>query len=143
MKRTRCHICEAKSQEEVCGTCGAVIASPTSERLVLTSKRNTSMDFNNGSYSLSASCNVALTSRRLVIYNIISEEPNPAFSVLKSLVNVNRKRRVSIDLEDIEYVRRYDKTHLIKTKSVAYSMTLTDFDEWDRALTKYKKHDER
>ena len=144
MVKNKCHICSAKSKGEICDRCGAVIASPASERLVLTSKRFTCMNLNNGEYNLSASCKVALTNRRLVIHKIKPEALNPAFGLFKAAVNgIKKNPCISIELGDIEFVRRYNKTHLIRTKNAAYSISLTDFKEWDRVLTKYKKIDER
>ena len=102
------------------------------------------MDLKKSGYNLSASCKVALTNRRMVIYKIKPEAFNPAFALIKAAANgIKKNPCISIDLGDIEFVRRYGKRHLIITKDAAYSMALTDFAEWDRVLTKYKKADER
>ena len=144
MKKSRCNICAAKSNAEICEKCGANVASPMSERLVLASKRVTSMDIKSSGYNLSASCKVALTNRRVVIYKIKPEAFDPAFSLFKAAANGLKKSPfISIDLGDIEFVRRYDKRHLIKTNNAEYNLALTDFREWDKVLTKYKKADER
>ena len=133
----KCHICKAKNRQEICKRCNAKLSIPLTEQLVLLSGRFTYMDYNDRKYRKLASCKVALTNQRIVIYKIKPEPLNPAFGLFNDVLYIFKKRLcISIKLRDIEYVKRYGEKHLIVTKTESYGVCLNNYKKWDMLLQK-------
>ena len=142
MVRIKCHICKAKNKEDVCRRCGAKLGAST-EKLVLYSGGFTYLDDNGEKLSKLASCKVAITNRRLIIYKIKPEAENPAFGLFKDLINAIKKiPYISINFGDIERVKRYNAQHLIYTKNETYCIWMSKFKDFDEFFAPYKQPEE-
>ncbi len=143
MPKIKCPICKKTSKKTSCSWCGTNISIPEAEQLVISSRAYTLFNDNKKYIDRYSSCKVCITNRRLVIYKIRPEAENPAFGLLKDLINVFTKNPyISIALDEIEGVRRYDTWHKIDTKTNTYSVCVSKFKEFDELFTRYKQLEE-
>lgn len=132
-----------KNSGSVCERCGASIGDPSAERLVLTSGGYTLYSDNGKNNNRFSSCKISMTDKRLVIYKIKPEANSQAFGLFKDLLNAIKKNPfISIILDDIEYIRRYDTKFLIQTKADAYYVWLVKHKEFDDLFASYKQSDD-
>ena len=144
MEKIKCHICKAKNKEIVCGRCGADLSFPLTEQIVLTSGGYTFLNDNRKNIDRFSSCKVSFTNKRLVIYKIKPEADNPAFGLLKDLANaIVKNPYISISLNDIKYIRRYDTKHMIHTNTDVYCVLLSKSKDFDRLFESYKQPEEK
>ncbi|MDR1563656.1 MAG: hypothetical protein LBS74_01715 [Oscillospiraceae bacterium] len=144
MEKVKCHICKASNKGETCTRCGADLSRASSEKLVLSSGGYTFLEINGEHFSKMASCKAALTNQRFVIYKIKPEAENPAFGLFKDLLNAIKKNPyISINLADIELIRRYSQQHLIFTREESYCVWLSKFKELDELFKPYKSPEEQ
>lgn len=142
MAKIKCHICKAKNNETVCERCGASLATPHTEQLVLYSDGYTF--YNEKGNNRFSYCKVALTNKRLVIYRIRPEADNPAFGLFKDFINaVTKNPCISIDLSSIESVKRYGSEHIINTSLGSQVVSTAKFKEFDEMFAPYKQEDEK
>ncbi|MCL2019026.1 MAG: hypothetical protein FWG70_04630 [Oscillospiraceae bacterium] len=132
MEKIKCHICKTKTEEPNCKVCETRVGSMSTEQLVFFSKGYTWLNDGRKYNNKFSTCRVALTNRRLIVYKIKPEAENPAFAVFKALANALSKVPCkTVDLCDIESVKRYGDKHLIKTKTDEYSVWLRKYKEFD------------
>ena len=102
------------------------------------------MDYDGENFNQFVSCRVALTNQRIVIYKIKPQADNPAFGLIKDLIGtIIKTPHISINLNEIEWIRRYSTQHLISTESALYCLFLHSFKQWDELFTPYKLADEK
>lgn len=143
MVKIKCPICKKTTQTTVCVQCGANTSIPEAEQLIISSSAYTLFNDNKRYFDRFSSCKVCMTNRRLVIYKIKPEAINPAFGLFKDLINaITKKPYISIPLDEIEGVRRYDTWHAIYTKTNTYLVCLSKFKEFDKLLARYKRIEE-
>jgi len=144
MAKTKCHICKAKNKEDVCKQCGTNLFNRNTEKLILTSSGYTYLDDNTKKFNQFASCKAAMTNQHLIIYKIKPEADNPAFGLFKMVINAIKKEPyISINLNDIERIKRYSNQHLIYTKNKTYCVLLSKFKEFDELFAPYKQPEEK
>lgn len=145
MAKVKCHICKKSNTDSVCSRCGAHIGDTASERLVLATSGAILYNDDAGKYVDKFSyCKMAMTDRRLIIYNIKPDSDNPAWWFFRSIKNLFEKFPcISINLNDIEQVRRYREWFAVKSKTGTYSICVSKQKELDQLFTPYKDPEEQ
>ena len=142
MVKIKCHICKAKNKGTVCTRCGANLGAPITEQLVLSTSGYTWFTDNKKYVNHFSSCKVSFTSERLVIYKIRPDANNPAFGLLKDVVNAIVKNPcICIDFNEIEWVRRYGEKYVISTDINEYCVWLKKDNKLDELFAPYKQTD--
>ena len=122
----------------ICYRCGANLSHPPTEQLVLASGGYTLYNDNGKNIDRFSSCKIFFTNCRFIIYKIKPQAKNPAFGLIKDLANVIIKRPcISIDLSDIEWVRRYDIKYVINTNTGAQCVWLPKSKGFDELFAPY------
>ena len=143
MEKIKCHICKAKNKGTVCSRCGTDLGANITEQLVLSTSGYTWFTDNRKHTDHFSSCKAAFTNERFIIYKIKPDAKNPAFGLLKDLVNAVKKNPyISINLNEIEQVKRYGEKHIITTTTDEYCVWLKKTKELDSLFARYKKADE-
>ncbi|MCL2036367.1 MAG: hypothetical protein FWG83_03145 [Oscillospiraceae bacterium] len=135
MTDTKCRICKAKLKGGICNRCGA---ESIREQLVISAGGHTWLNDGRKNINKFSACKVAVTNFRLIIYKIKPEAEDHALSFFKMIANAIKKvPHISVNLGDIEYVRRYDSKFVIGTRTNEYSVSLSKHKEFHELLAKY------
>ena len=144
MKKTKCHICKAKNNDMICKRCGVNLSDAMTEQLMLSSGGYIYYNDNKKYVDKFSSCRFSFTNKRLVIYKIKPQSENQAIGLFIDLVNtVIKIPCISINLDDIEWVRRYDTRHIIKTNIDTYYIWPHKDKQIDELFAPYKNPGER
>ena len=134
MKKIKCHICKAKNNEMICKRCGVNLSDAMIEQLMLLSGGYIYYNDNKKYVDKFSSCRFSFTNKR---------SENQAIGLFIDLVNtVIKIPCISINLDDIEWVRRYDTRHLIKTNIDTYQIWSHKDKQIDELFAPYKNQRE-
>ncbi|MCL2109336.1 MAG: hypothetical protein FWH20_08345 [Oscillospiraceae bacterium] len=138
MEKIRCHVCKTNCKSPDCKTCETRVGAVSTEQLVFFSKGYTWLNDGGKNTDKFSTCRVAVTNQRLIIFKIKPEAENPSFAVFKSISNaLNKVPCISINLHDIEWVKRYGEKHVIGTNAGEYCVWLRKHREFDGVVGKY------